>query len=299
GAIHNLKLTEIMKALFDDVYTISNYCSWPNFVWDYWVIYDTRDFHSTVYRRTAEICYKAVCCMWELAPGSTVLDAADEAGLLADLDPASCALHLSQAGDHAGCFFTVLPTAPEFNVPDPHFRVAALRRLRVPLPFSERVCPCQGALDALGGHRAACARAGVLGLPLERTAARICREAGARVAENVLLRDLNLDAPVRPFDAASATTLASGAGAAACLSSASRSVAGGSRKSRRVPELLRGAAVQAYVWRWTALLAVAAQRALAASLLQLLLFGEMCVDGAEPPVSDLLADARWESGPVP
>ena len=122
-----------------------------------------------------------------------VLDAADEAGLSADLDPASRALLLSQAGDHAGCFFTVLPTAPEFNVPGPHFCVAALRRLRVPLPFSERVCSCRGALDA------ACARAGVLGprsVPLERTAARICREAGARVAENVLLRDLNLDAPV-------------------------------------------------------------------------------------------------------
>ena len=124
-----------------------------------------------------------------------MLDAADEAGPLADLDPASRALLLSQAGDHAGCFLTVLSTAPEFNVPDPHFRVAALRRLRVPLPFSERVCPCPGALDALGDHRAACARAGVLG-PLERTAARICRESGARVAENVLPRDLNLDAPV-------------------------------------------------------------------------------------------------------
>ena len=92
-----------------------------------------------------------------------VLDAADEAGLLADLDPASRALLLSQAGDHAGCFFTVLPTAPEFNIPDPHFRVAALRRLRVPLPFRERVCPGRGALDALGDHRAACARAGVVG----------------------------------------------------------------------------------------------------------------------------------------
>ena len=43
------------------------------------------------------------------------------------------------------------------------------------------------------------ARAGVLGprsVPLKHTTARICREAGARVAENVLLRDLNLDAPV-------------------------------------------------------------------------------------------------------
>ena len=57
--------------------------------------------------------------------------------------------------------------------------------------------------------------------------------------------------------------------------------------------------MQAYVRRWTALLAVAAQRALAASVLQLPLFGEMCVDAAEPPVSDLLADGRWESGPAP
>ena len=115
-----------------------------------------------------------------------VLDVADKAGLLADLDPASRALLLSQAGDHAGCFFTVLPTAPKFNVPDPHFRVA-----RVPLPFSKRVCPCRSALDVLGDHAL-----GPRSVPLERTAARICREAGARVAENVLLHDLNLDAPV-------------------------------------------------------------------------------------------------------
>ena len=57
--------------------------------------------------------------------------------------------------------------------------------------------------------------------------------------------------------------------------------------------------MHAYVRRWTALLAVAAQRALAASPLQLQLFGETCVDGAEPPVSDLLADARWANGPAP
>ena len=65
-----------------------------------------------------------------LDPRSQGRDAAGmvlDAGLLADLDPASRALLLSQAGDHAGCFFTVLPTAPEFNVPGPHFRVAALR----------------------------------------------------------------------------------------------------------------------------------------------------------------------------
>ena len=46
-----------------------------------------------------------------------------------------------------------------------------------------------------GGHRAACPTAGVLvrrACSLERAAARICREAGARVATNVFLRDLNL-----------------------------------------------------------------------------------------------------------
>ena len=35
------------------------------------------------------------------------------------------------------------------------------------------------------------------GVPLERAAARICREAGARVSENVFLRDLNLVEAVR------------------------------------------------------------------------------------------------------
>ena len=114
-----------------------------------------------------------------------MLDAADEAGLLADLDPASRALLLSQAGDHAGCFFIVLPTAPEFNVPDPHFRVAALRRLRVPLPFSERVCPCRRWMPW-----GTTVRAGVLG-PRSVPLARICREAGARERA---LRDLNLSA---------------------------------------------------------------------------------------------------------
>ena len=71
-------------------------------------------------------------------------------------------------------FFTVLPTAPEFNVPGPHFRVA--QACRFP---SASGC----VLDALGDHRAARTRAlACWSVPLERTAARICREAGARVA---------------------------------------------------------------------------------------------------------------------
>ena len=42
----------------------------------------------------------------------------------------------------------------------------------------------------LGDHRAACARSG--GCSLERAAARVCREAGACVTCNTLVRDLNV-----------------------------------------------------------------------------------------------------------
>ena len=66
----------------------------------------------------------------------------------------------------------------------PLFRVLLLRCLRLPLPFSQRLCRCGRLIDALGNHRAARAQAGVLwgcGCALESAAARICREASARV----------------------------------------------------------------------------------------------------------------------
>ena len=125
--------------------------------------------------------------------------AADEAGFFADLDAASRALLLSDAGDHVGGFFTVLPTPEQRPRPSlPELWPFAAFTCLFP---SVRVGSCRGALDALGDHCAACARAGVLGprsVPLERTAARICREAGARVAENVLLRDLSACAGRQP-----------------------------------------------------------------------------------------------------
>ena len=83
-------------------------------------------------------------------------------------------------------------------MPDAEYRILLLRRLRLPLPRTPARCPCGGNLDALGDHGSACAQVGVLARragPLERVAARICREAGARVATNVSLRDLNLDIP--------------------------------------------------------------------------------------------------------
>ena len=64
-------------------------------------------------------------------------------------------------------------------------------------------------------------------------------------------------------------------------------------RAREAPLLLRGSVVHALLYRWSGLVAVAAQRAFASSLLELPLLGESCVDGALPSHSDLCADARW------
>ena len=60
-------------------------------------------------------------------------------------------------------------------------------------------------------------------------------------------------------------------------------------RTRQVPQFLRQSAARAFAHRWSGLMAVAAQKALAASLLH----GEANVDGSPPALSDLLADARW------
>ena len=88
-----------------------------------------------------------------------------------------------------------LPTSPELTLDSASFRVLLLRRLRLPLQLDAATGRCCRRLDSLGDHRAACPRSGVLrarGGALERAAARVCREAGARVVWNALLRDLNL-----------------------------------------------------------------------------------------------------------
>ena len=101
----------------------------------------------------------------------------------------------SQSGPHASRVFTTIPHSEDFVFPSHLFRLLLLRRLRRPLPLTERSCRCRRVLDPFGDHRAACPRSGVLrgrGCPLERAAARICREAGARVTTNTLLTHLNL-----------------------------------------------------------------------------------------------------------
>ena len=66
-------------------------------------------------------------------------------------------------------------------------------------------------LDAFGDHRAACATSGALrtrAVPVERTLARILREAGARVHMHVPLAHMNLDPP--PADGRAIEILAQG-----------------------------------------------------------------------------------------
>ena len=68
----------------------------------------------------------------------------------------------SQSGPGVGVPFTVCPTGFETRT-QPLFRTLLLRRLRLPLSMSKRICRCGRPLDSRGHHRAACARAGVLG----------------------------------------------------------------------------------------------------------------------------------------
>ena len=66
---------------------------------------------------------------------------------------------------------------------------------RMPLPLSVRSCVCGRRLDLFGHHRAACSRAGVLsrrGFAVESAVEQICRQAGARVSTNVMIRDLDI-----------------------------------------------------------------------------------------------------------
>ena len=296
---------------------------------------------------------------WQRA-ASNCRDASDCEALLEEVDAPSRALLLSQAGTYAGRAFNLLPTAQEFRFPDAIMRTLLLRRLRVPLPLAPRHCHCRRLLDPFGDHRAACSNAGVLGprgAPLERAAARVCREAGARVSTNVFLRDMNIDIPVvderrievvanglplwHGVQLAVDTTLICPLGRdgaphpraaiepGICLVRAQQR-----KRERTYPELLqarrcrlvvmgfevggrwseesvdflrrlarararahplwmRQSMAQAHAYRWSGLLAAAAQRPFAASLLGLPLAGESNVDGNLPWPSDVLSDARW------
>ena len=121
------------------------------------------------------------------------------------------ALFRSQSGPMSGLPFSSVPSSPPTRFAPQLFRVLLLRRLWLALPFSSRTCRCGRPLDVLGHHRAACSRAGVLGsrgFSLESAAARVCREAGARVSTNLFVRDLDL--PIANHDARRLEVVADG-----------------------------------------------------------------------------------------
>lgn len=131
---------------------------------------------------------------------SLPFNTAARTGLYHTLDPASQAMPDSQTGPFASRAFATIPYTSEVTYPDNIFRILLLRRLRLPLPLTERVCRCRRIHDPLGDHRSACARTGVLRsreVPLEHAAARVCREAGARVTMHTRLAHLNLPAVQR------------------------------------------------------------------------------------------------------
>ena len=70
-------------------------------------------------------------------------------------------------------------------------------------------------------------------------------------------------------------------------------------KARTVPALVRAAAKAAFLHRWTGILAVAAQRALAATLLELPVDDAGAVDGDMPVLEEVLGDARLVEAPLP
>ena len=105
------------------------------------------------------------------------------------------ALLRSQSGPMSGLPFSAVPSPSSSRFPAHLFRVLLFRCFWLPLPLTSRTCRCGRLLDVHGHHRAACARAGVLGgrgFSVESAAARVCREAGARVSTNVFVRDLDL-----------------------------------------------------------------------------------------------------------
>ena len=112
-------------------------------------------------------------------------------------DDARRAMLLSQAGGPASAWLRAIPSDAAFTLSPLRFQVALRRRVRWPLPLSTGQCgkSCRCVLDGLGDHAASCPRSGRLksrSVPLERIWKRILREAGARVRENVLLRDTGL-----------------------------------------------------------------------------------------------------------
>ena len=99
--------------------------------------------------------------------------------LFPQMGPSERAMVRSHHGPGAGVAFSASPSSLLTQIESPLFRVLLQRRLRLPLPLSQRFCGCGHPYDSLGHHRAACSRTGILGrrgFAVESAAARVCAE---------------------------------------------------------------------------------------------------------------------------
>ena len=114
-----------------------------------------------------------------------------------NMSRASRATLRSQSGPQAAAWLTTVPTSPATTLPPVLMQICLRRRLRLPLMLSNRRCEgCEAVLDDLGDHRAACPVSGRLrrrAKPMELAWSAIFAEAGAVVADQVLLRDTNIE----------------------------------------------------------------------------------------------------------
>ena len=99
---------------------------------------------------------------------------------------------LSQSGGSASAWLRAVPTEEALSFTGLGLQVAVRRRLRWPLPLSGGQCcrSCGFTRDAKGDRAAACHLAGRLttrARPMEKTWARVLREATARVRDRVFL----------------------------------------------------------------------------------------------------------------
>ena len=257
---------------------------------------------------------------WQHVASACVEDHFFQTVVLPRCLPPERALLRSEGGPLSGLPFVACPSSPHQRFASHLFRVLLLRRLHLPLPLSSRSCRCGRPLDARGHHRTSCPTSGVLGrrgFALESAAARVCREAGARVRTNVFVRDLDLLPQGVPdqrrlevvaeglplFHGAQLAIELSGAHGRAKLVVLAAEVGGRwsleaqtflrllvRAKTRSLPEVLRVRARQAWLFRWSSLLACSAGRAYASSLLEL--HGCPGADGPTPSTSSVVDGFR-------
>ena len=104
----------------------------------------------------------------------------------------------SQGGPLAGIPFSCCFSSFHSRLTPQVFRVLLFRRLWLPLPPTKRTCGCGHLLDFWPPPRSVRQRGSVgrRGFALESAAAHVCREAGARVSVNQLVRDLDITMPM-------------------------------------------------------------------------------------------------------